>query len=93
MLQIAKNEVFGHFLEFGLSAQLDIAQSDRNECSETFCAHAGSFKNVENLILNDPMSQNDIFVHYYEFCLPNQLDIATFDRNECSKILGNVARS
>ena len=57
MIQIAKNEVFGDFLDFGLSGQLDIAQSDREECSKTFGAHAGSFKKVRNSFLNDPMSQ------------------------------------
>ena len=36
MIQIAKNEVFGHFLDFGPSNRLDIANFDRTKCSSTF---------------------------------------------------------
>ena len=36
MIQEAKNEVFGHFLEFGLSDRLDIAYIDRTKCFLTF---------------------------------------------------------
>ena len=32
MIQIAKNEVFGHFLEFGVSDWLDIAYFNRTKC-------------------------------------------------------------
>ena len=64
MIQIAKNEVFGHVLEFGLSGQLDIALSDRNKHSKIFGAHAGSFKNVKHLFLNDQMSQK---WHFWPF--------------------------
>ena len=32
MIQSAKNEVFGHFLEFGLLDRLDIAYFDGTKC-------------------------------------------------------------
>ena len=61
MIQRAKIEVFGHFLEFGLLDRLDIAYFDSTKYSEQFgynIAHAGSFKNHKNAFLNDPKSQN-----------------------------------
>ena len=36
MIQSAKNEVFGHFLEFGLLDRLDIAYCDSTKCLPTF---------------------------------------------------------
>ena len=36
MIQRAKIEVFGHFLEFGLLDRLDIAYGDRIKCFSTF---------------------------------------------------------
>ena len=60
MIKRAKNEVFGHFLEFGLLDQLDIAYFDNTKWSYKFghdMAHAGSFKNQKNAFLNDPKSQ------------------------------------
>ena len=36
MIQSAKNEVFGHFLEFGLLVRLDIAYFDGTKCFLTF---------------------------------------------------------
>ena len=36
MIQRAKIEVFGHFLEFGLLDRLDIAYCDRTKCFPTF---------------------------------------------------------
>ena len=60
MIQIAKNEVFGHFLEFGSWYQLDISYLN----STKWCVwvgdpvtHTGSFKNLKNAFLNDPNSQ------------------------------------
>ena len=49
MIQIAKNEVFGPFLEFGAPEQLDIANFDRTKWCEGFghgIFHGGSFKNL-----------------------------------------------
>ena len=60
MIQIAKNEVFGYFLELGASDRLQIAYDDYTKWSwQVGChiAHAGSFKNHKNAFLNDPNSQ------------------------------------
>ena len=61
MIQNAKIEVFGHFLEFGRSDVLHIAYFDCTKWSLQLgynIAHAGSFKNHKNAFLNDPKSQN-----------------------------------
>ena len=47
MIQIAKNEVFDHFLEFGASDRLQIAYFDSTKWSwqvDCHILHAGSFK-------------------------------------------------
>ena len=65
MIQIAKNEVFSHFLEFWASDRLQIAYFDYTKWSwQVGChiAHAGSFKNHKNAFLNDPKSQKWVFL-------------------------------
>ena len=60
MIQKAKKEGFGHFLEFGPSDQLDIAYFDNTKWCKQFghdIAHDGSFKNQKNAFLNDPKTQ------------------------------------
>ena len=57
MIKRAKNEVFGHFLEFGLLVRLDIAYFDGTKQFGHDMAHAGSFKKQKNAFLNDPKSQ------------------------------------
>ena len=60
MIQISKNEVLGHFLEFGASDELDIAYFDRTKWSAQFgncITHPGSFKNWRNTFLDDPNSE------------------------------------
>ena len=60
MIQIAKNEVFGHFLELGASDRLQIAYYDCTKWSWQVASHiplAGSFKNHKNAFLNDPKVQ------------------------------------
>ena len=60
MIQIAKKQVFGHFLEFGASDRLDIAYFDRIKRSARFdyrVPHVGSFKNQKNAFLDDPNSR------------------------------------
>ena len=57
MIQKVKKEVFGHFLEFGLLDQLDIAYCDSTKCfshSAMLPGQEGSFKHHENAFLNDP---------------------------------------
>ena len=60
MIQKAKNEVFGHFLEFGLLDRTDTAYFDSTKCfqpSAMLPGHEGSFKDHKNAFLNDPNSQ------------------------------------
>ena len=57
MIQRAKKEVFGRFLEFGLLDRLDIAYCDSTKCfsqSAMLPGQEGSFKHHENAFLNDP---------------------------------------
>ena len=65
MIQSAKKEVFGHYLEFGLSDRLDIGYCDSTkcfQCSATLPGHEGSFKDHKNAFLNDPKSQKKTFL-------------------------------
>ena len=59
MIQIAKKEVFGHFLEFGLLDRLDIAYCELNvfQLSAMLPGHEGSYKDRKNAFLNDPKVQ------------------------------------
>ena len=60
MQKRAKNEVFGHFLEFGPLVQLDILYYDITKWCARFdylINHSGSFKNWKNAFLNDQNSQ------------------------------------
>ena len=62
MIQKAKKEVFGHFLEFGLLDRLDIADCDStvlnvSQLSAMLPGHEGSFKHHKNSFLNDPKGQ------------------------------------
>ena len=96
MIQTAKNEIFGHFLEFGLLDLLDITYFDSSNVfqhSTTLQDHEGSFKCHKNAFLNDPKSQKDVLGHFLEFGLLDRLDIAYCDSTKCFPILGNVTRS
>ena len=82
MIQIAKNEVFGHFLELGASDRLQIAYDDYTKWSwQVGChiAHAGSFKNHKNSFLDDPKCQKRVFDHFLELGLLDRLDTAYYD--------------
>jgi hypothetical protein len=60
MIQIAKTEVFGHFLQFEAWDCVDIAYFHRTEWWALVgrrVTHCGSFKNHKNAFLNDPNSQ------------------------------------
>ena len=60
MIQRAKIEVLGPFLEFGLLDPLDIAYCDSAKCfqlSAMLPGHEGSFKDRKNAFLNDPKAQ------------------------------------
>ena len=56
MIQRAKNELFGHFLEFGLSDPFDIAYCDNTKSISTFGNLASSWRVIQK-------SQNKIFEH------------------------------
>ena len=47
MIQKAKNEVFGHFLEFGLLDRLDIAYFDSTKCFPTFSNVTTSWRIIQ----------------------------------------------
>ena len=47
MIQIAKKQVFGHFLDLGLLDRLDIADFDRSKCPSTFSKVARSQRIVQ----------------------------------------------
>ena len=60
MIQIPKNEVFGHFLEFGTLDLLDIAYFDRATWWSQFAncnSYTGSFKIQKNAFLDDQNSK------------------------------------
>ena len=86
MIQRAKNEVLGNFYDFGTWDQLQIAYSDYTEqCWQVGChnAHAGSFKNHKNVVLDDQKSQKLGFDHFWEFGQLDLLDIVYYERNIC----------
>ena len=65
MIQRAKKEVFGHFLEFGLLDRIDIACCDSTKCFPTFGNITGSCRinqKSKNAVLNDPKSQKKSFL-------------------------------
>ena len=83
MIQSAKKEVFGHFLEIGLCwidlmlhilIELNVFQQ-----SATLPGHGGSFKSHGNVFLNDPKCQKGCFL---DLGLLDRLDIAYDDRTK-----------
>ena len=82
MIQRAKIEVFGYFLEFGWSDVLHTAFFDCAKWSLQLViniAHAGSFKNHKNSFMNDPKCQKRGFM---DLLLMDRLDIAYDDRTK-----------
>ena len=65
MIQIAKNQDFGHFLQFGVLDWLDIAYSDRTKYCTSFGHHLARAESFKNTILNDPKSQKWGFGPFY----------------------------
>ena len=64
MIQRAKKDVFGHFMDFGLLERLYIAYCDTIKGFlhfETLPGHEGSFKNRKNALLNDPKCKKRVF--------------------------------
>ena len=61
MIQKAKKEVFGHFLEFGVMDRLDILdivlELNVLQLQAILPGHEGSFKNHKNAFFNDRKGQ------------------------------------
>ena len=60
MIQRAKKEVFGYFMDFGLLERLYIANCDTIKGFSHFATlpgYGGSFKHLKNVFLNDPRGQ------------------------------------
>ena len=93
MIQIAKNEVFGLFLEFGPLERLDMAIVvivNIFQHLQMSPGHGGSFKYHENAFLNDLKWQKGRFL---DLSLLDRLDIAYFDRTICFLTFGMTTRS
>ena len=78
----ARNEVFGHFLEFGASDWLDNAYFDRTVWFARFdhrISHAGSFKITKMPFWMIQIAKNEVFSHFLDFNSSDWLDIAYFD--------------
>ena len=80
MIQSAKNEVFGLYIEFGLLDRLDIAYYDGTKCFLTFGnvlpGHAESFKITKMHIWMIQRAKKEGFGHFLDFGLLDRLDIA-----------------
>ena len=86
MIQIVKNEVFGHFLKLGSSDRLQISYFEYTKWSwhvGYHIAHAGSFKHDKNdwMIQN---AKNGVFDHFLECGPLVRLDIEYFDSTKRS---------
>ena len=83
IIQIAKNEVFGHFLELGASDRLQIAYFDYAKWSwQVGChiGHAGSLKNHKICLFGwSKMPKKGFFDHFLELGLLDRLDTAYYD--------------
>ena len=68
MIQIAKNEVWGHFLEFGISSRLDTAYLDSTKWCQQFgndithILHKLTMHNQHNLCKKQPKTGSDTFL-------------------------------
>ena len=80
MIQRAKKEVFGHFLEFGTSDGLDTVYYDSLKCFPAFDNITRSWRIIQmsqKCIFewsNEP--KKEVFGHFLDFGLLNPLDIA-----------------
>ena len=79
MIQRAKVEVFGHFLEFGLLDRLDIAYFDGTKCFLTLSGCERSFKNQKLHFWMIQGAKIEVFGHFLEFGWSDVLHTAYFD--------------
>ena len=72
----AKNEIFGHFLEFGTSGGFDIAYNDSKKCSLTVGYGIRSCTINYAYMINVIYAENEIFGHLLELGTSGGFDIA-----------------
>ena len=85
MIQIAKNKLFGHFLDFGQSDRLEIAYYNRyKQCAGLANSNTHHSKIIKKSksFLDDLNSKKIRLGHFLEFCASDWLEIAYFNRNE-----------
>ena len=87
MIQSAKNEVFGHFLEFGLLVRLDIAYFDGTKCFLTFGNDTRWWRIIQKsqkcIFEGSKEPKKEVFDHFLGFGLLDRLDIAYCDSTKC----------
>ena len=96
MIQNAKKEVFGHFLDLGLLDWLDIAYYDRTKCVSTFGNTTRSWRIIQKFhesIFEWSKVPKEVFRHYLEFGLLDWLDITFDDRTICFLTFADTTRS
>ena len=59
--------------------------------SATLPDHERSFKDHKNIFLNDPKSQKEVFGHFLDFSVLDQLDIAYSDSIKCFPTFHNCS--
>ena len=89
MIQRAKIEVFGHFLEFGTSEGLDIAYYDSTKCFSTFDHGKRSCIINQVCIINVIYAKNLVFGHFLEFRTSDGSHIAYYDDAKCFSTFGH----
>ena len=93
MIQSAKKEVFGHYLELGQLDWADIAYDDRTIWFTPFGNTTSPWKIIQKsqkAFLNDPKYQEQGFL---DLGVSDRLDIAYYDRTQCFPTFGNTTRS
>ena len=79
----AKNEVFGHFLEFGTLDGRHIAYYDSSNCSSTFVHGERSCIINQVCIINVIYAKNEVFGHFLGFGTSGGSHIAYSDNAKC----------
>ena len=97
MIQSVKNEVFGHYLEFGQLDWLDVEYDDRTICISPFSNTTRWWRIIQqsqkSIFEWSKVPKNEVFGHYLEFGLLDWLDIAYDDKTICFPTLDNTTRS
>ena len=97
MQKRAKNEVFGHYFDFGQLDWLVIAYDDRAIWFPLVGNTNRSWriiqKSLKSIFWKIWSAKNEVFGHYLEFGLLDWLDVAYYDRTICFLTFGNTTRS